>query len=847
MTRSTNDSSHADAAMSSCTDVLTRLSHLDPSTLAQILLQHGQAIGTAVRLTLTNLAHAELCRSSISSPPASNDSGLEEEEVGAARMLGALAVVLSRALGRGDPSLARTLLPGTPSLIDLAVSIGTLHQTSQKGIAAKLRAALRSLIDPHLAAEILQAVHVSLQSAVLQPFQTQQQRSDGAVVLVEIQRRTRLLALLLRALPVVPASSRSDEPYTAALRELARDLGTLHDVILPALSFSATGALAGAAHEAAQTHVRDAALALVLLCPPTSGHSAVADLVAHLGSAAAASAKSGHSTNIVDVLRARFLTNSEVAWDELMVALKKNASSSSVSDLATPEDLILALQQRTKKRSHVAPSGAKGKQRAMTTTRGSAPAVSVSIPVDPEILATVRSVLPHLDTPSLARRLQRPKYAAAKTAEQVIDLLLESNSDVEVDEEQEMEDGEEEEGDAPDLQPYEPPASIVRTRRANIFDDDPLDVSKFRYKADIPSLDTSTSTTATAGRGLHSIPSDLKASVLARVAAQEREEEEEEWDLDGGRIREAGFEEELEPVAQEDDEAYTARNGGGMDWVGRRGMTTSLAQTGGGSGRSTAAVPSAREWRRKIEDESEEEDADVNSAGGPSTAGAVPPASGRNTTATETSTSSASSAGERAAERVLTQYYSQHGAGLFARDPALRKGNHALAGVRRRLFADLERESGKVWDHGLVESWGTMFERNPRKDKLLARSTDLLGPNPNRPRPAPVTAGGQDDGDGEDADGARRFGPDRGRGGRVLRGGGGSRGRGGAGGGSGDASSGGPPPSNSGSGSGAGRGQHSGSNRGARQKEKRGSSARFRGGRGGGMARSGAFPAGVGE
>ncbi|KAE8267327.1 hypothetical protein A4X09_0g5014 [Tilletia walkeri] len=839
MTRNsaTAHGSTANAGSSSCTDVLIRLSHLDPSTLAQILLQHGSSIGTAVRLTLTTLAHAELLRSSVSD--VENVELKEEDEEGAEKMLEVLSIVLSRALGRGDPSLARVILPGTPSLIDLSISLGTL--TPQSPTATKLRASLRSLIDPHLASEILQAVHASLQTAILGPFDAQQLLSvsragEEEAILVDVQRRARMLTLLLRALPV---SRGADDPYGVVLRQLAGDLGRLHDGVVPALSSQRGSAV----YQAAQVHLRDAALALVLLCPPTAGHSAVADLISSLGSAASKLKTSDEHLSLVGVLRARFLGNSEVGWDELMVALKKNASTSSGSSgIDEPEQLMQVLQQRKSSSRPVRRTSAKkGKSRA--TTRGT----SSSSAVDPEILATVRSILPHLDTPTLARRLQRPKYASATTSEQIIDLLLESTSDADDDDD---DDEDEEEEDAQDLltRPYEPPPPIVRTRRANIFDDDPLDLSKFRYKPDVPQLDTSTNdNNSSKSDGLYSIPSDLKASVLARVAAQEREEEEEEWELDGGGVREAGFEEELE--GEEGDEHYTARNGGGMDWVGRRGMTTSLAQSSGpgGRGMTVTAVPSAREWRRKIEDESDEDedDEDTNAAGGPSTAGMVkppppPPSSTQGG-------SSSSAAGERVAEQILTRYYSQYGASLFARDPVLRKGNNALGKVRAQLIGELGRESGKSWDHGLVESWGVMFERNPRKDKLLARSTDLLAPNPNH---APSGGAGQEGGAGGEEEGGRRFGPDRGRGGRVLRGGGSSRGRGSSS-AAGEASTNNNNTTSSsggrGGGAGAGRGQHSGSNRAAKQKEKRGSSARFRGGRGGGMARSGAFPAGVGE
>ncbi|KAK0525739.1 hypothetical protein OC834_005048 [Tilletia horrida] len=876
--------------------LLTRLAQLDSTALAHILLQHAPALSTPIRTILTQLAHAQLRASCVPAEAQLEVAGQGQQ----GRVLVSLATVLRRALSRGDPSLARMLLPGTPALVDLAIAIGTLHShagTNDEAAATAsktLRAALRALVDPHLAAEILSALHASLKSAVLQPFGAQQllpsatnlaQASPSPLIstLLDIQKRARMLALLLRALPLTgynTSSSFSSEgkkdPYTAVLAQLAQDLGALHDVVLPALTRAAQAedtAGAGAALAAAQTHTRDAALSLLLLFRPSSGahaagaSTAVSTIVAQLKPASSTASPAVAGATLVDAIRARFLADSETAWDELMVALKKNASPASLTaaptELLNVPDVLLSALRKHQQRLGAQLNGArarKGKARAMKKDKQEAP------PIDPALLATVQSVLPHLDTPSLGRRLQRSKYAG-KSAEQVIDLLLESTSGNEDDDDDENgAETEEEDGDyegSRDLEeavPYEPPAPIVRAapaRRANIFDDaGPLDLSKFRYKSDMPSFDSPAAASLGEGAakgGLHAIPSALKASVLARVAAQQREELEEEEDEEDGEtglrrgVREAGFEEELET-----DETYLARNGDEFDWVGRRGMTSALASApsgpiGRGAGAGTGRVPNAREWRRRIEDESDEDedevgdgDADENahSGGGPSTAGVVPPAP------TPGTSGSSSAASERAADRILTRYYAQYGAALFARnDPALRKGNNPLGIARRQLLAELERETGKSWDGGLVESWGTMFERNPRKDRLLAKSTDLLGPNPNRPAApdAATAAAGAAAGEGAGA-GGRQFGPDRGRGGRIIRGvgaRGGGRGGGGTGGG-------GSSGSGSGSANGPGKGQHSGSNRAARQKEKRGSSARFRG-RGGGMARSGAFPAGVGE
>ncbi|KAL9932565.1 hypothetical protein V8E36_008682 [Tilletia maclaganii] len=868
--------------VAACADVLSRLSSLgagdlDGSTLARFLLQHGPSIGTAVQIALADLARAELARSS-SLTITHDDIGSpsEEADAHARQLLAHLAAVLTRALSRGDPSLARVLLRGTPSLVDLAISTGTLrsnkaqhHASAERKALAQLGSAFHALMDPHLAVEILQAIHTGLRTAVLDQFQQQVDVATGNgtnVLLVNIQRRARMLALLLRCLPAPSSAARKGDAYLSILGSLAQDLGTLHDVILPVHSEASPGNDEGemsTAVLAAQVHVRDAALALLMLFRPKSSSAAspaIANIIALIN--VNLSNTSSHPS-LVDILRARLLEASSVTWDELMVALKAHASVNTdlagvqASLLADSDRLGSALAFQSSRRSTV---GAAEWQLAAAGSRagkGKAKAENIS-PINPDLLATVQSVLPHLDTAQLERRLRRPKYAQ-KSADQVIDLLLESTSDAdESSSTDEDDDGGEEVYEAA----YEPPAPLpVRNRRANIFDDaDPVDLTKFRWKSSLPSLDRSDGGPQTAN-GLHTIPSDLKASVLARVAAQQREEaemEEEEWELEHGigggmpaarGVREAGFEEELDEGADEDGPTRGGRGGEAMDWVGRRGMTVSLASSGPNA---VGRVPNAREWRRKFEDESDDEDEgedeNANSGGGPSTAGTVPPNTAAGPSSSSTSTGAAS---ERAAEAVLTRYYAQHGSALFARDPALRKGNNPLGIVRRQLLAELERETGKAWDSSLVESWGTMFERNPRKDRLLARSTDLLGPNPNRPASG---AGDSAHNTDSEAEGRRRFGPDRGRGGRILRGGGArGRGRGGASEGpdgshsrvSGGGNGGGQQQQQA-RGGGAGRGQHSGSNRAARQKEKRGSSARFRGGRGGGMARSGAFPAGGG-
>ncbi|KAK0550726.1 hypothetical protein OC845_002501, partial [Tilletia horrida] len=775
MTR--EEANNASAALSSCADVLTKLSHQPNSALAQLLLQHGSSIGVAVQLALTDIAREELVHSSIPLDAGAQD-GSPALSISICRsFLDSLSIVLTHTLDRGDPSLTRVLLPGSSSLLDLAVAVGLASSTT----SAKLRSILRSsLIDSHLAAQILVSLSASLHNLVIVPGEqlaAQQQASDtdnlnAAALIFQIQRRMRMLSLFLRALPSPSSSStsasstRGGDPYSTVLLALASDLAKVHDVILPACTkLYANGdeqKASGAALEAAQLHTRDAALALVLLFRPNSASPASMTAIdAVIKSFRVQTAASGLKQDVVKldagalpligVLRARFWQDSQSSWDELSIAFKKHAPAATPADLSAvslvpDERLLVALRNRTgnssaqaskvSKNAHSTKRVAKGKNKAGQTQTQL---------VDSGLVATVQSVLPHLDTAFLQRKLRKPKYmAVAHAPEQIIDLLLESTSadeDEGVDGEQEDESSsssdEIEEGGDLDIEPYQPPQPIVgrTTRRANIFDDEgPLDLSKFRYKSNLGSGGASASTISTPGLNL--IPSDLKASVLARVAAQQREEaeaEDEEWDFDGSaaggggafaaaglasQYREAGFEEELEEeegvggAAADGDQAYIARSGGGMDWVGRRGMTTSLAAS---SDRNAAGrVPSAREWRRRIEDESdgdEDEDEDENAGGGPSTAGFVPP-SGVGASSSATAPSGAGVASERAAERIMIRYYAQHGAPLYARDPALKKGNNPVGLIRRQLIAELDSATDRKWDHSLIESWATMFERN---------------------------------------------------------------------------------------------------------------------------------------
>ncbi|TKY86030.1 hypothetical protein EX895_004855 [Sporisorium graminicola] len=176
----------------------------------------------------------------------------------------------------------------------------------------------------------------------------------------------------------------------------------------------------------------------------------------------------------------------------------------------------------------------------------------------------------------------------------------------------------------------------------------------------------------------------------------------------------------------------------------------------------------------------------------------------------------------RLRERVLLRHYVQYGSGSFSADASTRRSD-----ARHRL----KEQTG--YSDDLIESWAVMLDRNPKKDRLLAAASQSGLDEQLASRDSRNTSDADDDG----AHDSRRFGPDRGRGGRILRGGGrggssGARGgghRGGAAGGNGGNGAGGASGSQTKNAS-RGRGTgNSGTDRSAKQKEKAGNKARQKG------------------
>ncbi|SNX82040.1 uncharacterized protein MEPE_00745 [Melanopsichium pennsylvanicum] len=179
----------------------------------------------------------------------------------------------------------------------------------------------------------------------------------------------------------------------------------------------------------------------------------------------------------------------------------------------------------------------------------------------------------------------------------------------------------------------------------------------------------------------------------------------------------------------------------------------------------------------------------------------------------------------RARERVLLRYYVQNGSHSFSADASTRKSE-----ARKRL------KEATGWSDDLIESWAVMLERNPKKDRLFAAASQNELDEQTASRDQSRNVSHVDD-DHNDDGGVRqrRWGPDRGRGGRILgegrggRGGGGGSGvgrGGGSGGGGGGRESSGTQSKNATRGRGTG---NSGTDRSAKQKERAGNKARQKG------------------
>ncbi|EPQ30654.1 uncharacterized protein PFL1_01555 [Pseudozyma flocculosa PF-1] len=769
-------------------DLLCTLAALSPSQLALAITQKPE-IGTLATSALHQLA---LCTVS---QPLPAPSAVQHDATSA------ILTILTALIERGDPSLARKLIPTPGSVIDL-----TLCAAASR--AGQARDVLERLLDVHTTAELVEGLEAQInQRLAFDPAKVDE--DSAAYRCASLRSAARILASFLTACPL-PTLRESH----AAIRSLVTVLSSVYLDTLPAMAQVLgnvdAAQLDGSAFEAApwQLHwltakvdLLQAIYRLLWVCLDRSSPLAQHDelkstvLVTVARPIASVNGRSGASiplltADLLEDLTSCFALGPLVASAGLQNAKAKavvtriDSLESNRSSMATSKFTgagWAALQRVVRQRSQA--SEAKGKSRHMDGAEATGQA---GFSPDETLLVTVNSILPHLEMDRLRVILARPSFRG-QSAEEVIQRLLE---------------GDEGEQDArpaaaapatpaprptsPTYVPPEPTATSTRKlvkSRANVFDDVPLDLSKASWNQ-----------AKGKDKDVGALSSDLKAAILARAEANS-DDEDEEWNpfAEAAQQRTIGVEDELELD-------YEGRE---LARAGRRGGGGGDDDDDDGEGEDGGAEPEGLQRRMGTESD-DEDDEDESTAATAATAATAQPSGAER---------------ERAAERVLIRHYSRHGGPAFAKDAATRK-----SAQRKELRQQLDGVGGRRWDDGLIESWATMFERNPRKDKLLASANDILlnaapgnhhfggggGGNANH------GAGGQ----GEE----RRFGPDRGRGGRIMRGGG----RGGGGGGGGGARGGGGQQGGGSSSRGRGTG-NSGNDRAAKMKEKRGNQARQRG------------------
>lgn len=613
---------------------IATLSQIHTSQLSILVLQQGPFLERFLSSTLRKLVHRVLDCDWIST---------EHEPFSAVLRL------LENASRSADPTLVKRLLGANAvqSVVDFAVLAGN----ASPSLAQRVEKVMRKLVDAESVGQYLDAGLMAAQNAL----------NQGNMAL---QRRTsRVLSALLRVLPI-PSSRKAPTPIPAA-QDLATTIAASHR----AIDVSWNGIQASATKLA----LVDAAAALLGRLVVTAQKEQLASVVLRFVDDEGDQNQPASSTSrrkplvdaplLVDLCLAAppalldriegSLRGAELASTAFRQARdgSKSLTNSFRTDLASLSpawsELVDEYKQLRLRKS------SKGKARAP---------VQVAEP-SASLLAMIDAILPDLaaDHQRLRRILSRHKFQQ-KSDEETIQLLLDDQ------------DTEDEDSDAELAVPLEDPIatsniyqpSAVVPTRANVFDSQPLDESRLRYGG-ASKVDTDATTT--------DMPASLKASILARVQAQDVEEHAaaQEWnpfaDEERGASRDVGFEEELE-----DEE----------DRVNRRFAVSNLGGERGNAG----------DWRRRLEDyddESDGEDEDGEDDDG---------------NATQTSTTAAVSS-ERNAERILILAYSRHGQQLFNKDVSTRK-----SAQRKALKAELESTTGKAYDDNLIESWGTMFERN---------------------------------------------------------------------------------------------------------------------------------------
>ena len=540
-------------------------------------------------------------------------------------VVSAIVTILDRLIRRGDPSLARKFVPTPGSILDLALA-------AHLSIPGRTRAVLERLLDPFSTAELLDGLRAQLEAS--RPEQ--------------VAGTARILASFLAVCPL-PALSESGNIIT----QLSVLLTKAYNVTLPAQGRE-DGDLSSDSLDsspwkmqwlASRVHVLQAAGTLLhSVLAPTSPFNKQPEIKAAVLVAIATSpeAQSGSEPLL-----------SASLFDDLLHALPLSSlienAGAAVTD-AKAQAVVASLPQHTRSERRFSGPAWTALSSLVRQNKRSGKGKAQAEGVDETLVATVTSVLPHYDAARLREVLSRPSFRG-QSAEQVIQRLLEGD----------------EGAPAPAPAPaaaaaaaaaYEPPPQIPRRGRANVFDDQPLDLSRVRVR----------DRGEGAGAGLESLSADLKAAIIARASAPSDDEEEEEWNPFATVT--VGVEDELDSSSGSDTDTDTD------------------ADAGAGS------------------------DGDREGSGVER---------------------------EREAERALIRHYAAYGATSLSRGAA---GTPA----RRELAEQL----GPGWDDALIDGWARMFDRNPRRDRLLSAAAGeaLLSPHAPPPPPPPSRGTGRGRGRG---------------------------------------------------------------------------------------------------
>lgn len=580
---------------------------------------------------------------------------------------------LENAMRSADPSLVGRLLPSPDAALNMALMASC---STDADLVARARRLMLLLIDRYTSEEVLLASVQSLKEIVV---------VEKGEIELRLLRLLRVISALLGNLPTsAPARCGREQKRRGKIDELASVLAPLSiklkgrdmcdeetgNVLLKIALLDCAAALLARAslEDGASRIVRlisalDAQsktdpirmrqpLSLSLLAELTLVQPALLERLEAL-------LKTGPTT---DDNRKSAISLLQAAKIESAKATSSNHLHGSRSNLWSIGGTLQAIVQRCRE--------ARAADARNGLDRSSAGEIKLTPDTpSPALLSLIEAVLPGLarDTSSLKRILSEARFRG-RSDEQVVQLLLDQEEtkprDFLMDESQPR---------SSQLKPYQ---SVLR--RANVFDGQPLDTSQLKWKGQRGE------SSAFDRDGFEKpLPASLRSAILARVQAQRSEAEHqagEEWDPFAAenvfaQSHKISFEEELD-----DDDDYERLDS-------RIALSTIKSPKGNASGYA---------WRL--------EGCETSSAAGEDSENEHGPR-GRMKAPVDDQPSEAYK--EKEGERILIRAYSAHGPQLFDGDPTSRKSE-----ARKMLKRDLEVVTGRTYDDGLIESWGTMFNRN---------------------------------------------------------------------------------------------------------------------------------------